>query len=248
VVVSNDKAARTLAAHRAETLRESRKEGPAKVTLEDLLKKAEEGEKVKLNLIVRSDVGGTLEALRASLDKIDVPGTEVKILHAAVGAITESDITLAHTYGGIVLGFNVRPDSKGRRAADSLGVEIRTYSVIYEALEEVELALRGLLAPTIRELVKGSAKIRETFSIPKIGTIAGCMVIDGTVARPHIVRLLRDGVILWEGRLGSLRRFKDDVKEVNQGYECGMNLEGYNDIKVGDVIETFVREEVSALS
>ena len=186
--------------------------------------------------------------MRASLNKIDVPGTEVKLLHAAVGAVTESDITLAHTYGGSVIGFNVRPDGKGRRAADSLGVEIRTYSVIYEAIEEMELALKGLLAPTIREVVQGNAEIRDTFNVPKVGTIAGCMITDGTVARPHFVRLLRDGVIIWEGKLGSLRRFKDDVKEVQQGYECGMNLDVFNDIKVCEFIETFTREEVSPFS
>jgi len=247
VVVKDDKAARALADHRADLAKAANMDGPAKVTLEDLLARAEEGEKVTLNLIVKADVGGTLEAMKSSVAKIDVPGTEVKLLHSAVGAISESDITLAHTYGTVVIGFNVRPDAKARRAADSSGVEIRTYSVIYEALEEIELALKGLLSPTIKETLQGTAEVRETFNIPKVGTAAGCRVMEGTVSRPHNVRLLRDGIVVWDGKLASLRRFKDDVKSVEKGYECGMRLEGFNDLKSGDVIEAYTQEEVSPI-
>ena len=246
-VVKDDRAARALADHRADLDRAANMDGPIRVTLEDLLAQAEEGEKVTLNLIVKADVGGTLEAMKNSVDKLDVPGTDVKLLHSAVGAISESDITLAHTYGTVVIGFNVRPDAKARRAADQNGVEVRTYSVIYEALEDIEKALKGLLKPTIKETLQGTAEVRETFNVPKIGTAAGCRVMEGTIARPHLARLLRDGIVVWDGKLASLRRFKDDVKTVEKGYECGIRLDGFNDIKAGDVIETFTQEEVSPL-
>ena len=184
--------------------------------------------------------------MKASLAKISVPGTDIKVLHSAIGAISESDISLAHTYGAIVLGFNIRPDGKARQAMNELGVEVRTYRIIYEAIEDITKALKGLLAPTFKEKSQGTAEIRQTFGVPKVGTIAGCLVTDGKIARSHQVRLLRDSVVIWEGRLASLRRFKDDVREVEKGYECGMNLDGFNDIKVGDVIETFTMEEVRA--
>jgi len=246
VVVANDKAAKALAEHRIdETKRQAVTESAGKkYTLEDLIKQRIEGEKISLNLVVKSDVGGTLEAMKASIGKVDVEGTDVKILHSAVGAISESDITLARTYGAVVIGFNVRPDSKARRTADAFGIEVRTYRVIYEALEDIEKALKGLLGPTFEEKVQGVAEVRETFTVPKIGTIAGCRVIEGTVSRNYSVRLLRDGTIIWTGRLASLRRFKDDVREVQEGYECGMNLDGYNDLKPGDQIEAFSEEEV----
>ena len=246
VVVANDKDAKKLIEHRAELKRQEELKKGQKVSLDDLFSGKTDEETVALNLVVKSDVGGTLEAIKGSLDKIDVEGTEIKILHAGVGGITEGDVSLAHTYGGIIIGFNVRPDSKARKAVDEYGVEVRTYRVIYEALEELEAALKGLLGPTIQEVVQGHAEIRQTFSVPKVGTIAGCYVQDGKVGRNHMARLLRQGRIIWEGKLASLRRFKDDVREVSAGYECGMNLEGYNDIKVGDVIETYTNEEVEA--
>lgn len=244
VVVENDKAARALAEHRAEVQRVQAQTGPKSVSLEDLLAQANEGEKVQLNLIIKTDVNGTLEAIKGSFDQINVEGANVKFLHAAVGGVTESDVTLAQTYGAVIIGFNVRPDSKARHLADEYAIQIRTYSVIYEAIEDVEAAMKGLLAPTIEEVVKGMAEIRETFNVPKIGTVAGVRVQEGSIARSHQVRLLRDGVILWTGKLASLRRFKDDVREVEKGYECGMNLDGFNDIKVGDMLETFLQEEV----
>ena len=245
VVVENDKAARALVEHRLETERQKTQSGPKSVSLEELLAQASEGEKVQLNLIVKADVNGTLEAIKGSFDKIDVEGATIKFLHAAVGGVTESDVTLAQNYGAVIIGFNVRPDSKARHLADEYAIQIRTYSIIYEAIEDVEAAMKGLLAPKIEETVKGMAEIRETFQVPKVGTVAGVRVQEGSIARSHQVRLLRDGVILWTGKLASLRRFKDDVREVEKGYECGMNLEGFNDIKVGDMLETFVQEEVS---
>jgi len=245
VVVNSDKAAKALAEHRTEDARRKSLGNGQRLTLEELLMRGGGADEiVKLNLVLKADVGGSLEALRGSIDKIDIEGTDIRILHSAVGAVSESDVTLAHTNQAAVIAFNVRPDANARRITDSLGVEIRTYKVIYEALEDIEKALKGLLGPDIQEVVHGTAEIRQTFSVPKVGTIAGCFVNDGKIARAHQIRLIRQGKIVWEGRLGSLRRFKDDVREVMGGYECGMNLEGFNDIKVGDVIEAFSDEEV----
>ena len=246
VVVNSDKDAKALAEHRAEEARMQALGSGRRMTLEELLKRGSDEEILKLNLVVKADVGGSLEAIKASIDKIEVDGTDIRILHSAVGAVSESDVTLAHTNQAVVIAFNVRPDANARRAMDGLGVEIRTYKVIYEALEDIENALKGLLGPDIQEVVHGTAEIRQTFSVPKIGTVAGCFVNDGKIARSHQIRLIRQGKIIWEGRLGSLRRFKDDVREVSGGYECGMNLDGYNDIKLGDVIEAFTDEEVAA--
>ena len=167
------------------------------------------------------------------------------LLHAAVGAVSESDVTLAATYNGIVIGFNVRPDAKARRAAESKQVEIRHYKVIYEMLEDLENALKGLLAPVYEEEILGHAAIRATFSIPKIGTVAGCFIVDGKVMRGTSVRLTRQGVVIYDGKLNSLKRFKDDVREVQNGYECGLGLENYNDIKVGDELECYRVVEVA---
>jgi translation initiation factor IF-2 len=246
VVVKDDKAAKTLAEHRAEQTRQKAFASRQKVTLEDLMARGAAGEILSLNLIIKADVNGSLEALQGSFAKVDVEGTDVKVLHAAVGAVSESDVTLAHTNNAVIIGFNVRPDAKARRAADEYGVQVRTYKVIYEAIEDVEKAMKGLLGPTIEEVVQGTAEIRQTFGVPKVGTVAGCMVTEGSIARSHQIRLLRDGTIVWEGRLGSLRRFKDDVREVQNGYECGMNLDGFNDIKVGDILEAYTKEEVAA--
>ncbi|MFT5679999.1 MAG: translation initiation factor IF-2 [Myxococcota bacterium] len=245
-VVNSDKDAKALAENRMleekERL-ESANSGP--MTLEKLMQMRSAEELLTLNLIIRSDVGGTLEAMDASLKKINVDGTAIKVLHSGIGAITEGDITLAHTYNGIIIGFNVRPDSKARRSMNELGVEARLYKVIYEALEDVTKALKGMLEPELKETWKGFAEIRQTFGVPKIGTVAGCMVTDGAISRNHRVRLLRNSIVIWEGKLASLRRFKDDVRTVEKGYECGMNLDGYNDIKIGDVIETHMMEEVA---
>ena len=244
VVVKKPKDAKALVAHRAEEARtKAQLAASNSVSLEELLRRQVEGEPVKLNLIIKSDVGGTLEAMKGSIGQIDVPGTEINVLHAAIGGITESDVSLAHTYDGIIIGFNVRPDAKARKVVNQTNVEVRTYSVIYEALEDLEKGLKGLLEPEIKEQWKGSAEIKETFNVPKVGTVAGCFVLDGSIARKHKIRLLRDGTIMWEGKLASLRRFKDDVREVEKGYECGMNLDGFNDIKVGDQLESFMMEE-----
>jgi translation initiation factor IF-2 len=244
VVVKNDKAARTLAGHRAVEDREKGLVHRDKITLEDLFAQSAEGEVVSLNLVVKADVQGSVEALKSSLERIEVEGAEIKVLHSGVGGIRESDVALAAAYNAIVLGFNVRPDSKARQGAEKDGVDIRTYRVIYEALDEVRAAAIGMLQPTFEEKHEASIEIRKTFTVPKIGTIAGCMVIEGKVVRGHEARLVRDGVVVWEGNLSSLRRFKDDVREVEKGYECGLGLENFSDIKEGDTLETFTMQEV----
>ena len=245
-MVRNDKDARVLVDHRIEEAKRLAAEQRRPVTLEDLLAQKSAGELLTLNLILKSDVNGTLEAMKISLEKINVEGTQIKILHSGVGAISESDVTLAQTYNGIIIGFNIRPDPKARRLINQHEVDVRTYRVIYKALEELEAALKGMLGPTLQEQWKGQAEVRETFSVPRVGTVAGCFVLDGSLSRNHKVRLLRDGSELWEGKMGSLRRFKDDVRSVEKGYECGVGLEGFNDVKVGDIIETFMIEEEAA--
>lgn len=247
VVVRNDKDARSLVQHRQDEAKKVASENKRPVTLEDLLAQQKAGELLTLNLILKSDVNGTLEAMKLSLEKISVEGTQIKILHSGVGAISESDVMLAQTYSGILLGFNIRPDPKARRLINVHGIDVRMYSVIYQALEEIEAALKGMLRPTLKEEWKGQCEVRETFSVPRIGTVAGCFVLDGLLNRNHTIRLLRDGSELWEGRMTSLRRFKDDVREVEKGYECGIKLDGFNDIKVGDIIETFIMAEESAV-
>ena len=244
-VVKTDKAAKSLAEHRADAERAAELGVSKRLTLQELFRRREEGELKKLNLIVRGDVQGSLEALKSSIQNVAVDGTDINILQAAVGAISESDITLAATYDAIVVGFNVRPDPKARRAAENKQVEVRHYRVIYELLDDLKNALVGMLEPVFEERVKGHAQVRDTFSIPKIGTVAGCYVVDGTIGRNHSGRLVRDGLVIWEGKLSSLKRFKDDAKEVNTGYECGLGLENYNDIKIGDELETYVMEEVA---
>ena len=245
VVVRNDKDARVLVEHRIEEAKDWPQSSDA-LSLLKIYWLEEAGELLTLNLILKSDVNGTLEAMKISLEKINVEGTQIKILHSGVGAISESDVTLAQTYNGIIIGFNIRPDPKARRLINQHEVDVRTYQVIYQALEELEAALKGMLGPTLQEQWKGQAEVRETFSVPRVGTVAGCFVLDGSLARNHKVRLLRDGSELWEGKMGSLRRFKDDVRSVDKGYECGVRLEGFNDVKVGDIIETFMIEEEPA--
>jgi translation initiation factor IF-2 len=243
-VVENDRAAKALVENRKDLAREAREAVGSRMSLEDAFKRLKEGEKKTLNLIVKADVRGSVEALKHAFTEIDVAETEINILHAGVGGVTEGDITLASAAEGIVIGFGVRPDAKARRLAEREGVDVRTYRVIYEAVDELKRALVGLLDPIFKETVVGHAEVRELFKVPKIGMIAGCSVQDGKIGRTHSARLLRNSIVVWEGKLGSLRRFKDDVKEVLQGYECGIGLEGYDDLKAEDVIETYMVEEV----
>ncbi len=246
IVVENDKAAKALAEHRAEQERQASLSKREKLTFEELLSRAQGQELQKLNLVVKADVQGSLEALKGSLDKLAVEGVKLDILHEGVGAISESDITLASTYGAVVVGFSIRPDPKARRAAEAQGVEIKTYRIIYELLDDIRAAMVGMLSPVIQEEYLGTTEVRATFNVPRIGTVAGCYVTDGHILRNGLARLVRDGVEIWEGKLASLKRFKDDVKEVQQGFECGLGLEGFNDIKVGDTIQVFRNIEVAA--
>ena len=213
-------------------------------TLEELYAQVQAGEISRLNVILKGDVGGSVEALADELTKLSTDEVKVDVIHRGVGAITENDVLLAAASAAIIIGFHVRPDARARASAEREGVDIRVYRVIYEVVDDVRLAMEGLLAPEKREVVLGSAEVRETFKIPKVGTIAGCFVSDGTIPRTARVRVVRDGVEVYEGVIGSLKRFKDDVREVREGYECGINVEGFNDVKVGDVIEAYKIEEV----
>ena len=245
VGVEDERDAKQLAEHRLAQLRDMSLAKSSRATMDTLTEMLAAIDRKDLNIVLKADVHGSVEAVREALSKIDVDNTALHILHTAVGGITENDVTLASASDGMILGFNVRPDTNAARLAEQFGVEIRTYRVIYEALEEVQKLLLGLLDPILEEEVKGRAEVRDVFKIPKIGAIAGCHVADGTVARNHRARLLRDGTVVWEGKMGSLKRFKDDVKEVAQGYECGIGLHDFNDVKKGDAIETYVINEVA---
>jgi translation initiation factor IF-2 len=213
-------------------------------TLEELYAQVQAGEIERLNVILKGDVGGSVEALADELTKLSTEEVKVDVIHRGVGAITENDVLLAAASSAIVIGFHVRPDARARAAAERERVDIRMYRVIYEVVDDVRLAMEGLLSPEEREVVLGAAEVRETFKIPKVGTVAGCFVSDGTIPRTARVRVVRDGVEVYEGVIGSLKRFKEDVREVREGYECGINVEGFNDVKVGDVIEAYKIEEV----
>ncbi|MEH7382566.1 translation initiation factor IF-2 [Bacillus sp. JJ1533] len=244
VVFEDEKKARQVGEARAQKQLVEQRGDKVKVSLEDLFEHIKQGEMKEINLIVKADVQGSVEALAASLQKIDVEGVKVKIIHTGVGAINESDITLASASNAIVIGFNVRPDVNAKRTAEAEEVDIRLHRIIYKAIEEIESAMKGMLDPEFEEKVIGQAEVRTTFKVSKIGTIAGSYVTDGKITRDSGVRLIRNGVVIFEGELDTLKRFKDDVKEVAQGYECGITITKYNDIKEGDIIEAFVMEEV----
>jgi translation initiation factor IF-2 len=244
-VLEDEKEVRDIAQRRQRLQREQgfrRTKEPT--TLEELYAQVQAGEIERLNVILKGDVGGSVEALADELTKLSTEEVKVDVIHRGVGAITENDVLLAAASTAIVIGFHVRPDARARAAAEREGVDIRMYRVIYEVVDDVRLAMEGLLAPEEREVVLGAAEVRETFKIPKVGTIAGCFVSDGTIPRTARVRVVRDGVEVYEGVIGSLKRFKEDVREVREGYECGINVEGFNDVKVGDVIEAYKIEEV----
>ncbi|MNO11959.1 Translation initiation factor IF-2 [compost metagenome] len=244
IVFEDERKARHIADKRAITQRQSDLGANTRVTLDDLFRHIKEGEIKDLNVIIKADVQGSVEALKGSLEKIEVEGVRVKIIHSGAGAITESDIILAAASNAIVIGFNVRPDSQTKATAEQEKVDIRLHRVIYNAIEEIEQAMKGMLDPVYKESVIGHAEVRNTFKISKVGTIAGCMVTSGKISRAAEARLIRDGIVVFEGKIDSLKRFKDDAKEVAQGYECGITLDNYNDLKEGDVIEAFVMETV----
>ncbi|WP_103993845.1 translation initiation factor IF-2 [Paenibacillus sp. UNC499MF] len=240
----DERKARDIADKRSITLRQSELTANSRVTLDDLYKHIKDGEIKDLNVIIKADVQGSLEALRGSLEKIEVEGVRVKMIHTGVGAITESDIILASASNAIIIGFNVRPEPAAQVTADQEKVDIRLHRIIYNVIEEIEQAMKGMLDPIFKENIIGHAEVRNTFKITGVGTIAGCMVTSGKIARNAEVRLLRSNIVVYEGKVDALKRFKDDAKEVAQGYECGISLEKYNDIKEGDIIEAFVMETV----
>ena len=242
--VADERMARQLVEQRKQKIKDDANKLNQKVTLESLFSKLQEGEMKELNLIVKADVQGSAEAVKASLEKISNDEVRVKVIHAGVGAINESDILLASTSNAIVVGFNVRPNEQAQAAAKRDKVDVRMYRVIYDAINEISDAMKGMLAPKFREAIIGHAEVRQTYKVSAIGTIAGCYVKDGKITRDASVRVLRDNIVIHEGKLGSLQRFKDSVKEVAAGYECGMSIEKYNDIKEGDIFECFVMEQI----
>jgi translation initiation factor IF-2 len=243
--VSDERASKELVEHRRlrRIEKERAKAGP--VSLDKLMDAMKAGLK-ELKIILKADVQGSVEALSSALSKLSTPQVKVTVIQAAVGGITETDVNLAKAGNAVIIGFHVRPAGKASALAEQEGVDIKLYDIIYDALDEVKQAMAGLLAPVKRDKNIGKAEVRELFNIPKIGLVLGCSVTEGVIRRSAQVRLIRDSVLVYTGKLGSLRRFKDDVREVQQGYECGMSIDGYQDIKVGDIIECFEVEEIAA--
>ncbi|MFD1426263.1 translation initiation factor IF-2 [Kroppenstedtia sanguinis] len=239
-----EKKARDIADRRSEKRRQEELGFSSRVTLDDLYKQIQEGDVKDLNVIIKADVQGSAEALRSSFEKIDVEGVRINIVHSGAGAITESDVSLASASNALIVGFNVRPEPQARVTAEQEKVEIRLYRVIYDAIEELESAMKGMLDPEFRDKMVGRAEVRQIFKVSKVGTIAGCYVTEGKMVRDGKAQLIRDGVVIHEGDIDTLKRFKDDAKEVAQGYECGVTLKNYNDIKENDVLEIFILEEV----
>ncbi|MEB4594406.1 translation initiation factor IF-2 [Bacillus amyloliquefaciens] len=244
LVFKDEKTARSVGEARASKQLEEQRSDKAKLSLDDLFEQIKQGDVKDINLIVKADVQGSAEALTAALQKIEVEGVKVKIIHTGVGAITESDIILASASNAIVIGFNVRPDGNAKSTAEAENVDIRLHRIIYKVIEEIEAAMKGMLDPEYEEKVIGQVEVRQTFKVSKIGTIAGGYVTDGHITRDSGLRLIRDGVVIFEGEVDVLKRFKDDVKEVSQGYECGITIKKYNDIREGDIIEAYVMQEI----
>lgn len=239
-----EKMARHVGEERQKVKQEQDRGMSSAMSLDDLFNQIKDGQVADLNIIVKADVNGTAEAVKGSLEKIDIDGARVHVIRSTVGAISESDVLLASASKAIIYGFNVRPDANVRRKAEEEGVEIRLHNIIYKMVEEIEAAMKGMLAPEMAEVVTGQAEIRQVIKVSKVGNIAGCYVTDGYIRKDCGIRLIRDGVVIYEGKLASLKRFKDDAKEVATGYECGITIENYNDIKEGDIIEGYIMEEV----
>ncbi|MFY9393817.1 MAG: EF-Tu/IF-2/RF-3 family GTPase, partial [Halanaerobiales bacterium] len=233
-----------IAERRRQYIQEKTLNVDSRVSLEDLYQQIQQGEVKELNVIIKADVHGSIEALRDSFQKLGNEEVSVKIIHTGVGAINETDVNLANASNAVIIGFNVRPDANARRIAEEENVDIRTYRVIYQAIEELKDAMSGLLAPELKEEVTGRAEVRDTFRIPGVGVVAGLYVTEGIINRNSQVRLLRDGVVIYEGNIASLKRFENDVREVKEGFECGLGIEGYNDIKIGDELEIYIIKKI----
>ena len=244
IIMDDERETKQIAQKRLQLQREQSVRSQKQMTLEEIGRRLKVGDFQELNIILKGDVDGSVEALSDSLQKLTTEEIQVNIIHKGVGQISESDVLLATASQAIVVGFQVRPSAQARKLAEKEEVEIRMYSIIYDAINEVRDAMEGMLSAEVKEEIKGTAEIRETFKISKVGTIAGCMVTDGVIERNNDVRIIRDGVVVYTGKLGSLKRFKDDAKEVRQGFECGLNIEKFNDIKVGDIVEAFGFTEV----
>lgn len=243
-VFDSEKKARQIAETRLQKRIDSERNATSAMSLDDLARQIEEGNLQTINIIIKADVQGSAEAVKASMEKIDVQGVRVNVIRSSAGAITESDIMLASASNALIYGFNVRPNATVRKKAEEEGIEIHLHNIIYKALEEMENAMKGMLEPVYEEVVIGQAEVRQLFKVSKIGTIAGCMVTDGCLKKECSVRLIRDGVVIYSGKLASLRRFQNDVKEVQNGFDCGLTIENYNDIKMDDVIEAYEDQQV----
>ncbi len=247
IVVDDEKKARQIAMARQQKQRLAEMARARKLTLDDVYAKIKEGEIRELNIIIKGDVQGSVEALKEAFEQIAHPAVKVKVIHASVGGINESDVMLAAASNAIIIGFNVRPEAKAHQVADKEGVDIRHYNIIYEAIEDIRKALEGLLEPTLREKILGRAEVRQTYQVSRLGTIAGCHVLDGIMSRAcEGIRLIRDNIVVYNGKLSSLKRFKEDVREVQSGYECGIMIENYNDLKLGDILENYIIEKIAA--
>lgn len=245
-VVSNERVAREIAEERAQKRRAAELAGPAKVTLDDLFAKIQEGSVKELAIVIKADVQGSSEALAGAVEKLSTDAVKLRVIHNGVGGIMESDILLAAASRAIIIGFNVRPEPKATALAEQQGVDVRLYTIIYDAIADIKAAMEGLLEPTLKERVLGRAEVRQVFMIPKVGAVAGAYIVDGTIARSSAgVRVIRDNVVVYQGKLGSLRRFKDDVREVQQGYECGLSVENFNDVKTGDIVEAYAIDKIA---
>jgi len=243
-VMDSDREAREVANKREQILREQSVRTKKHITLDEIGRRLAIGSFKELNIILKGDVDGSIEALSDSLQKLTTEEVQVNIIHKAVGQISESDVLLATASDAVILGFQVRPSPAAKRIAENEAVEIRLYSIIYDAINDIKDAMEGMLDPDTEEVIVGNVEIRETFKITKVGTVAGCMVKDGYIKRNNPIRLIREGIVVYEGEMGQLKRFKDDVQEVKNGYECGLSIKNFNDIKVGDVVESYETREV----
>ena len=241
--VSDERLARELVEQRKTAAKEEQFNQYQKVTLDNLFDQMQQGEMKELDIIVKADVQGSVEAVRQSLEKLSNDEVRVRVIHGGVGAVSESDVMLADASNAIIVGFNVRPEPLAQAAAETKNVEMRLYRIIYDCIEEIESAMKGMLAPKTREVMHGRVEVRQVYRITGVGAVAGCYVVDGKILRGDLIRVVRDGIIVADDKMSSLKRFKDDVKEVAQGYECGIGLEKFNDIREGDIYEAYIIEE-----
>jgi len=244
ITLSDEKTAKQVSIHRVQRQRSKELAKTSRLSLEKLYEKIQQGELKDLNLIIKADVHGSIEAIADSLTKLSNEEVKINVIHSATGTISDSDVSLAAVSDAIIIGFNVRPSPKVQALASEENVDIRFYNIIYDVINDIKTAIVGMMSSTFKEKILGRAEVREVFHVPKIGSIAGCHVTDGKIERGRLMRLIRDGVVSYEGKNSSLRRFKDDVKEVQSGYDCGIGIENYNDIKVGDAIECYYLEEI----